>query len=48
MKPDGLHLRFIKKCLNSCEDGLHFESTLPIAQSLAKSLKRLDNWKYDD
>lgn len=39
---------FIKKCLNSCEDGLHFEPTFPIAQSLAKSLIRLDDWKYDD
>lgn len=48
MKPDGLHSWFIKKRLNSCEDGLLFQSTFPIAQSPAKSLKRLDDWNYDD
>lgn len=41
----GLHSRFINECL---EDELHSESTFAIAQSATESLKRLDDWEYED
>lgn len=48
MKQGGLHSRFINERLNSYEDELHSESTFTIAQSATESLKRLDDWEYED